>query len=98
MAMRYGAHLGDVEGRVGVSGLERTDERDVIFGKIVAEEGPIARVGIVYSEVYHHDIGLESQGVLIRFLLNVGAMTARKEGCARVSEVAHIVTFTQLLL
>ena len=78
MAMRYGAHLGDVEGGFGVSGLERTDECDVILGKIVAEERPVARVGVVDAEVYHHDVGLKGQGFLVRLLLDVGAMTARK--------------------
>ena len=96
--MRYGAHLGDVEGGFGVSGLERTDERNVIFGKVVAEERPVAWVGVVDAKVYHYNIGLEGQGVLVRLLLDVGAMTARKEGCPRVSEVAYIVTFAQLLL
>ena len=96
--MRYGAHLGDVEGGLGVSGLERTDERNVIFGKVVAKERPVAWVGVVDAKVYHYNIGLESQGILVRLLLDVGAMTARKEGCPRVSEVAYIVSLAQLLL
>ena len=78
MAMRYGAHLGDVEGGFGVSGLERTDERNVIFGKIVAKERPVAWIGVVDAEVYHHDVGFKGQGILVRLLLDVGAMTARK--------------------
>ena len=49
-------------------------------------------------EMYNHDVGLEVEGLLIGFLLGVGAMSVVEQGSARMSEVAHLVAVAQHLL
>ena len=47
MAVRYGAHLGDVELGIGVGVFKGANKCDVVFGKVVSEKRPVAWVGVV---------------------------------------------------
>ena len=77
---------------------QRVDESEVVAHELVAVVGPVAWVGIVYAEVYHSDVALESLRFSPFLLSYVGSMSVAEQCGARLSEVAHFVAVAQHLL
>ena len=77
---------------------QRVDESEVVAHELVAIVGPVAWIGVVYAEVYHSDVALESFRFSPFLLSYVGSMSVAEQCGARLPEVAHFVAVAQHLL
>ena len=93
-----GRHPCEEKACLGVGGAERVDQRDVVLREIIAEERPVARIGVVDTEVNHHDVGTEIECISVDFLRDVRAVSATQQGRAGVAEVAHVIALAEAFL
>ena len=98
MAVEDGRHRANPDFRLRIHGAKRVDQSAIVADEVVAVVRPVARVGVVQSEVDNHPIGLEIKGFLIFVNLRVGPMTAVEQRRTRVAEVPNVVLVAQQVL
>ena len=79
----------------GIGLVERIYQGEVVVDEVIPEVRPVSRVGIVYAQMNHDDVALETQGVLIFFLLDVRAMAMIQQRRAGFAEVADFIVRPQ---
>ena len=77
---------------------QSVDKSQVVAHEFVAIERPVARVGVVHSEVDDGDVALESLCLRPFLLLCVRTMAVAQQRGARLSEVAHLISIAKHLL
>ena len=70
----------------------------IIGDELILIVRPIARIRVIDPQMNHGDVRAESQGLLVLFLQEVGAMSSSEQGRSRLPEVLYLVLHSQLLL
>ena len=91
VVMRNGCHATNPHFRLGICHLEGINEGNVVGIKLVAEVGPVARVGIIKAEVNHHDVCLKVYRLAVFRHLHIGAMSLAEQRRTRMPEVFHLI-------
>ena len=95
VVMRYGSHATNPHFRLGICHLEGVNQGIVVGIKLVAEIRPVARVGIIKTEVNHYDVCLKVHGLAKLRHLHVRAMSLAQECRTRMPEILHLITVAQ---
>ena len=98
MAMEDGCHRANPDFRLRIHGSKRVDQGAIVADEVVAVVRPVARVGVVQSEVDNHPVGLEIESFPIFINFRVGPMTAVEQRRTRVAEVPNVVLVAQQAL
>jgi len=78
--------------------LKGFNEPQVIGNKRVTVVGPVARVGIVQSQMDHHHIGVEIERPGIFGSQHIRTVSLGEKRGPTVTEVPHHILFTQQFL
>ena len=98
MTMEDGRHQTNPDFCLWIGHAERVDERAIVTNELVAVVRPVARIGVVESEVDHDEVGLEIHRLSELRQLHIGPVAVIEQGGSRVSEVNHFVAVAQQLL
>ena len=98
MTMEDGCHQAYPDFRLRIGYAERVDECTVVTDEFIAVIRPVARIGVVQSEVDNHPVGLEVKGLPIFRQLPVWLMTMPKQRCTGMAEVLDFILIAQQLL
>ena len=98
MTMEDGCHQANPDASLRIGHAEGVDECAVVADELIAVVRPVARVGVVESEMNHHEVGLEVESLSEFRQLRVGPMAMTEQCGSRVAEVLHLVLRTQQLL
>ena len=85
----------DIHFHVFVLLAESIDERSVVGIEFVGIVGPVARIGIVETQMYDHHVGAKGQRVGIFGQVHVGIVAVAQERGTVVAEIAHFVGIAQ---
>ena len=98
VAVENRCHLADEYACFRVHGEERVDESMVVGDEFFFPVGPVARVGVVQSEMNHYPVRLEVKSLTEFLRVDVGAVALVEQRSARMSEVPDLETVAQHLL
>ena len=95
MGVADGRHAGHQDARLGIGASEAVDEREIILHEVFAVERPVARVGVIDTQVDHHDIARKIHGLPEFLLLHIGPMPLPQQRGPGLPEIAHQIVLAQ---
>ena len=87
MAVEDGCHPAYEDASLGVHREEGIYQRAVVGNELLLPVRPVARVGVIETEVDDDPVGLEVEGLMELRQVDVGAVAFVEEGGSRVSEI-----------
>ena len=95
MTVRQRSHASNEEAHLRIRLAEIVHQRTVVADKFIAVVGPVARVGIVDTQMNHHNIPCKGHRILVLLLLGVRTVSLVEQGSSRLTEIAHLVGIAQ---
>ena len=74
VAVGYGSHSRHQDTHLRIDYTERVDQRQIVSDEIITIIGPVARIGIIDTQMNHNNISREGQCPLKFLLSDIGTM------------------------
>ena len=98
MAMEDGRHQANPNPCLRIRHAERVDERTIIADELIAVVRPVARVGIVQSQMNDDEVGFEVHSLPELRQLRIRPVAVTEQGGSRVAKVSDVEALAQQLL
>ena len=98
MTVRKRSHPGNQETSLRIHLAERLHQCTIITDEFIPIVRPVAWVGIVDTQMNHHDISGKCQRILVFLLLGIRTMSLVQQGRSRLTEITYFVLVAQHLL
>ena len=98
VAVEDGRHQANPNLCLRIRHTERVDERTIIADELIAVVRPVARVGIVQSQMNDDEVGFEVHSLSELRQLRIGPVAVTEQGGSRVAKVSDVEALAQQLL